>query len=205
MHKLNLRELTEFDDAKFFPKVLMNRPGYRLVLLNMRSGQGIPEHATKEMVTVYAISGHITFYEDQVPFDLQADEVLCIDGGVPHKLEAHEDSSLLVLAAGNSSPSINEELDLREVPRPQRHPLVFAKFDGLAVGESFVVINDHDPVPLNRQMDAMRPGQVAWEYIKRGPDIFRIRILRIALASSEDVGVSIGTQPEGLLREIQRV
>lgn len=204
MHKLNLRELTEFDDAKFFPKVLMNRPGYRLVLLNMRSGQGIPEHATKEMVTVYAISGHITFYEDQVPFDLQAGEVLCIDGGVPHKLEAHEDSSLLVLAAGNSSPSISEELDLREVPRPQRHPLVFAKFDGLAVGESFVVINDHDPVPLNRQMDAMRPGQVAWEYIKRGPDIFRIRILRIALALSENPEVSIGTQTERLLREIQR-
>jgi hypothetical protein len=57
-----LCELVEFDDKRSSPKVLMNRPGYRLVLLNLRRGQGIPEHATKEMVTVYAITGHITRY-----------------------------------------------------------------------------------------------------------------------------------------------
>lgn len=80
----------------------------------------------------------------------------------------------------------NEELDLRAVERPRRHPLVFAKFDALEVGESFVLINDHDPVPLHGQMDAMRPQQLTWEYIVRGPGIFRIRVSRIApLTGSE--------------------
>lgn len=74
----------------------------------------------------------------------------------------------------------NEELDLRPVERPRRHPLVFAKFDALEVGESFELINDHDPIPLHGQMDAMRPQQVNWEYIVREPGIFRIKVSRIA-------------------------
>ena len=72
----------------------------------------------------------------------------------------------------------DEELDLRSVERFQRHPLVFSKFDGLEVGESFELINDHDPVPLHGQMEAMRPHQLTWEYIVRGPEIFRIRVRR---------------------------
>ncbi len=51
----------------------------------------------------------------------------------------------------------NEELDLREVERFQRHPLVFAKFDAIDVVEAFALVNDHDPVPLHGQMEAMRP------------------------------------------------
>jgi len=73
-----------------------------------------------------------------------------------------------------------EELDLRNVERFQRHPLVFAKFDALEVGQSFVLINDHDPVPLHAQMEAMRPHQLTWDYIVREPGIFRIRVSRIA-------------------------
>lgn len=181
MYTQNLRDQIEYDEKKFVAKVLVNQPGYRLILLNFRSGQSMPEHSANEMVTVYAISGHITFYEGQSPTELRAGEVLWIDAGKPHRLEAHEDSSLLVVRAGNA-PSIEseEELDLRQVPGPQRHPLIFAKFDGLPVGGSIVLVNDHDPVPLNRQMESMRSGQLDWEYIVRGPDIFRIRIRRIA-------------------------
>ena len=73
-----------------------------------------------------------------------------------------------------------EELDLRNVERFQRHPQVFAKFDALGVGDSFVLINDHDPVPLHGLMEAMRPHQLTWEYIVRGPEVFRIRVSRVA-------------------------
>lgn len=202
MHIHNLRELIEFDDKKVFPKVLMNRPGYRLVLLNLRRGQSVPEHATREMVTVYAIAGHITFYESQSPSDLRAGEVLFIDGGVPHKLEAHEDSSLLVVAAGGSSvPAESPVLDLRNVPRPQRHPLVFGRLDALGVGESFELINDHDPIPLHRQIDTMRPGQAEWSYIDRRPEYFHIRVCRIGAPAGMEAVTSI--QPEGLL-DVQR-
>ncbi len=193
IHKLD--ELIEFDEKKAVPKVLMNRPGYRLVLLNLRGGQTIPEHATREMVTVYAVRGHITFYEGKSPNELRAGEVLWIEGGVPHALKAHEDSTVLVVAAGDSGSQAIPELDLRGILRPQRHALVFAQFDALELGESLELVNDHDPVPLNRQIDAMRPGQAEWSYVARGPEIFRIRLRRIASRSSPAI---LAVPPEEL-------
>jgi uncharacterized protein (DUF2249 family)/quercetin dioxygenase-like cupin family protein len=198
MQKYDLNALIEFNDKCFFPKVLMNEPGYRMVLLSMRAGQGIPEHSTQGRVTVHAILGHITFYTPSLPYELYAGEVVCIESGMPHRIEAHEDSSLLVLATGGpgSSEAISEDLDVREVPRPNRHPLVLEKFDALPVGRSFTLVNDHDPIPLNRQMENIRPGQVGWEYIRRGPDTFRVRIRRVA------PHIQAGAQREDLLQEI---
>ena len=88
----------------------------------------------------------------------------------------------------------NEELDLREVERFRRHPLVFAKFDELKVGESFVLVNDHDPVPLHGQMEAMRPNQLTWEYIVRGPGIFRIRVSRVSPLSGSETSPASASQ-----------
>jgi uncharacterized protein (DUF2249 family)/quercetin dioxygenase-like cupin family protein len=199
MNKKNLNELIEFDENKFKPNVLINDSGYRMVLLTMRAGQSVPEHATAGRVTVYAIRGRVNFYEGQTACDLQQGEVLSVAAGAKHRVEAVEDSALLVLATV-TSPALadsenigisavkrsgaanDEELDLREVPRPQRHPMIFAKFDALAPGESLRLLNDHDPIPLNRQFDSIRPGEASWEYIERGPSLFRIRIRRIAAA-----------------------
>src|SRR6185437_3782284 len=182
MQKYNLNDLIEYDDTKFRPKVLINEPGYRMVLLGLRAGQSIPEHANIGRVTVQVISGHITFYEEAVPCELRAGEILSIESGSRHRLEAHEDSAVFVLATGTATAPAKEpqELYLRHVPRPERHPLVFAKLDALAVGESFILINDHDPIPLNRQIEDRRPGEISWEYASREPGLYRIRIKRIS-------------------------
>src|SRR6185312_1041890 len=103
MQKYNLHELIEYNDSRFNPKVLVNEPGYRMVLLNLRKGQSVPEHANQAVVTVYAITGHITFYENGDPIDLRAGEVVRVAAGAQHHLEAHEDSALYVLAAGQSA------------------------------------------------------------------------------------------------------
>lgn len=200
MQKNNLNELIQFDETKFKPNVLINDPGYRMVLLTMRAGQSVPEHATAGRVTVYVIRGRVNFYEGQTVCDLQQGEVLNVAPAAKHRVEAVEDSALLVLATAtslsvadsnenidvsslkHSRQANDEELDLREVPRPQRHPMIFAKFDALAAGESLRLLNDHDPIPLNRQFDSIRPGEAIWEYIERGPSLFRIRIRRIAHA-----------------------
>lgn len=201
MRKFNLQELVEYNDSKFNPKVLINEPGYRMVLLNLRKGQSVPEHANKSAVTVYALAGHITFYEGTNSCELRAGEVVSIGGGALHHLEAHEDSALYVLAAGQIEAAVAvEELDLREVPRPLRHPMVFAKLDALPVGGSFVLVNDHDPVPLSRQIESMREGQAAWEYLQRGPDLFRIRIKRIAPSAAGEIPVK--AQTEGMVSGI---
>lgn len=205
MQKHNLNELIEYDDKRFHPKVLLNEPGYRMVLLSMRAGQSIPEHTTQGIVTVYAICGHITFYAATSPCEMHVGEVISIESGLAHRLEAHDDSAILVLVTGGTGFSVSdsEELDLREIPQPLRHPLVFQRFDALDMGRSFTITNDHDPLPLNRQMQSMRPGQVSWDYIQRGPDLFRIRIRRVAVRDNSDVPAN--KELEELVQEIHRV
>ena len=205
MQKRNLNALIEYDDERFNPKVLMNEPGYRMVLLSMRAGQLIPEHASKGMVTVHAILGHVTLFAGSFPNELYAGEVICIENGEPHQIEAIEDSALLVLSTGGSDSSTadSEELDLCRVPRSQRHSLVFKRFDTLALGESFVLTSDHNPVLLERELENTHPGQATWEHLNRGPLKYRIRIRRVAPAHTSDSLVA--TRPEELLHEIHNM
>ncbi|QNI37665.1 DUF2249 domain-containing protein [Edaphobacter albus] len=190
MLKHNLNDLIEFDSQKFKPKVLINSPDYRLVLLGIKAGQSVPEHMTSGKVTVYVVRGHVIFYEQEVPCELHSGEVVSIAAGIKHHVDAYEDSALLVLATGTvrgEPTDLDDEIDIRTVPRPQRHPLIFAKFDSLAVGSSFQLLNDHDPVPLSQQFESLRHGQAEWEYLERGPNIFRIKITRISPQNTQDV------------------
>ena len=205
MQKLNLNVLIEYDDERFNPKVLMNEPGYRMVLLSMRAGQRVPEHESKGMVTVHAILGHVTIFAGPFPDELYAGEIICIESGKRHSLEAHEDSALLVLSTdeGDTYSDGSKELNLCEVPRAQRHPLVFERFDTLALGESFVLKTDHNPVLLNREMENVRPGQVDWEHINRGPGTYLIRIRRVAPPQTSDSQVP--KRPEELIHELHNM
>src|SRR5512146_311860 len=41
-----------------------------------------------------------------------------------------------------------QQLDVRNLPPPQRHTLIFAACGKLSVGEAVILVNDHDPKPL---------------------------------------------------------
>ncbi len=69
-------------------------------------------------------------------------------------------------------------LDVRTVAPRERHPLIFSTFDALTAGESFVLINDHDPKPLYYQFAAERAGQFGWDYLATGPAEWRVRVSR---------------------------
>jgi uncharacterized protein (DUF2249 family) len=49
-----------------------------------------------------------------------------------------------------------QQLDLREIPPPKRHPKIFDAFDDLESGEALTIVNDHEPTPLYHQMAAER-------------------------------------------------
>ena len=71
------------------------------------------------------------------------------------------------------------ELDVRTLRKPDKHPTIFRTFDTLAVGESFVLVNNHDPRHLRDEFDTDLPGGYGWEYVERGP-IWKIRISKLA-------------------------
>lgn len=69
-------------------------------------------------------------------------------------------------------------IDVRTIPPRARHPQIFAKANALAVGESFVIVNDHDPRPLHYQLQAEYPGQFSWTYLEAGPEVWRVALGR---------------------------
>src|SRR6478752_428231 len=69
-----------------------------------------------------------------------------------------------------------QELDVRSVRKPERHPLIFARFAALDVGESFVLVNSHDPKHLREEFERDHPDAFGWEYVKSGPDVWQVRI-----------------------------
>lgn len=70
-------------------------------------------------------------------------------------------------------------LDLRQIPPPQRHPLIFRTFEDLQTGQALELINDHDPFPLQNQFNFMKKGQFSWDYLEQGPQVWRVRIGKI--------------------------
>lgn len=51
--------------------------------------------------------------------------------------------------------------------------------DGLAVGGSFVLVADHDPIGLHYMLDAERPGATTWQSLADGPQLWKVRITKV--------------------------
>jgi uncharacterized protein (DUF2249 family) len=79
--------------------------------------------------------------------------------------------------------STKSTLDVRQIPGPQRHPMIFNTFDSLAPGEALEILNDHDPFPLHNQFNFMKRGQFSWDYLEQGPELWRVRISRVVQQS----------------------
>lgn len=81
-----------------------------------------------------------------------------------------------------------ESLFVPDLQPALKHPTIFRKFDALTEGESFVIINDHDPKPLYYQLLAERGNIFSWEYLEQGPEIWKVYIKKNEVAEGETVG-----------------
>ncbi|MBL9126475.1 MAG: DUF2249 domain-containing protein [Verrucomicrobiales bacterium] len=77
-----------------------------------------------------------------------------------------------------STTSDNAVVDVRTMTPRDRHPTIFRTFDGLPDGGSLLLVNDHDPVPLYYQFAVEYSGGFRWDYLDRGPEVWRVRISR---------------------------
>lgn len=64
------------------------------------------------------------------------------------------------------------------MPCEARHLIVFAAWDQLSPGTFFILTNDHDPVPLRLQLARLGGSALEWDYLERGPQIYRVRITK---------------------------
>ncbi len=76
-------------------------------------------------------------------------------------------------------------LDLWSVSPGARHDQVGRWLAAVAAGEALVIVTDHDPLRLRGQVSAERPGQLEWEPLEHGPELWPVRIGRSAAVSGE--------------------
>jgi uncharacterized protein (DUF2249 family) len=84
--------------------------------------------------------------------------------------------------SGAAMPSEERVIELRPETPKRRHEIIFDTYAALPVGETYVIINDHDPKPLWYQFDAEHKGEFTWEALEEGPEVWRVRIGRVAKA-----------------------
>ena len=70
-------------------------------------------------------------------------------------------------------------MDVRPLPCSTKHGLIMRAWLELPVGGHFILLNDHDPVPLFHQFSAEWPGAFTWEHLVKGPDELRIKITKV--------------------------
>ncbi|HRO10946.1 DUF2249 domain-containing protein [Amaricoccus sp.] len=69
-------------------------------------------------------------------------------------------------------------VDLRPMIPPQRHATVFAALEALEPGGTFVLLNDHAPLPLLRRIQESWPDRFAVEFLRDGPEVWQVAITR---------------------------
>ncbi len=83
------------------------------------------------------------------------------------------------MSTSDDATSSEAELDVRPLRKPDKHPTIFARYADLAVGSSFVLVNDHDLRHLHEEFETELAGSYDWEYLSKQPRDWRIRISKL--------------------------
>ncbi|HYN09778.1 MAG TPA: cupin domain-containing protein [Vicinamibacterales bacterium] len=82
----NARTLIKYDD-------------FRVVLIALRAKARMQEHKAEGRITAHVLSGHIQLRASGRTFSLRPGGLLALDQGVPHDVEALEESAFLLTIA----------------------------------------------------------------------------------------------------------
>lgn len=82
---------------------LVKEGGLNVVLARLRAGGSMAEHAAPGAATVQVLSGHVRIDVGDEKLDVPAGRLVAFDAKVRHKVEAIEDSTLLLTLAERGS------------------------------------------------------------------------------------------------------
>ncbi len=99
--------------------------------------------------------------------------------------------------------SASTTIDVREIAPRERHPAIFGAFRALGFGDVLEIVNDHDPKPLYYQLQAEAPGNFSWDYLQSGPEVWRVRIQKLArLRAPECAAAAAAAGPDGPFQQL---
>ncbi|AEM59376.1 hypothetical protein HISP_19390 (plasmid) [Haloarcula hispanica N601] len=91
-------------------------------------------------------------------------------------------------------------IDVRDLKPQRRHEALLDIFDGLAAGDGFVLVNDHNPKPLYHELKSMHGDVIEWDYTSQGGGEWQVEIVKTG--DSEATGEDIVTRYD--VREIPK-
>ena len=78
-------------------KTLAKYPDFRIVLVLMKAATHMEEHRAEARISIQVFVGKIRLHlPNQEPLELSAGELLALDCGMPHDVEAVEESAFLL-------------------------------------------------------------------------------------------------------------
>jgi quercetin dioxygenase-like cupin family protein len=80
-------------------RTLVKHDDFRVVLIALQANARIPEHKTDGRISVQVLSGHVQMKAAGRTFNLRPAGLLVLDHGVPHTVEALEESAFLLTIA----------------------------------------------------------------------------------------------------------
>ena len=80
-------------------KTLLKYDDFRVVLTALQAKARMPEHKTEGRISVHVLAGHIHLRAAGRTFSLRPGSLLALDHGVPHSVEALEESAFLLTIA----------------------------------------------------------------------------------------------------------
>lgn len=80
-------------------KTLVKFDNLRIVLMALKTRSRIPGHQTEGRISIHVVTGHIQVRAQDRTFDLLSGRLLALDQGLPHDVEALEDSAFLLTIA----------------------------------------------------------------------------------------------------------
>ncbi len=85
-------------------RTLAREADLRIVLVAMKAGARIAEHRANETAAVQALSGHMRLHLPDTTTDLHAGQLLVLERGLKHDVEAVTDSAFLLTLGWRTDP-----------------------------------------------------------------------------------------------------
>ncbi len=97
-----LNELTQLQqehawiDGDRNSKTLVKKPDLRIVLMSLKRGARLDEHWAPGSVAIYLLAGRMRVTAAAETVELTPGEIMSVDGGLEHDVEATEDSAFIL-------------------------------------------------------------------------------------------------------------
>lgn len=96
----NLREQDAWQaESGRTARTLVKYPDLRIVLVSMKANTRLKQHKTDARFAILALGGHVRLHLPEASAEVPAGELLAVDRGVPHDVEAVRQSTFLLIIA----------------------------------------------------------------------------------------------------------